>query len=163
MKCYTDMKQFTKKNRRIGGIMKKIKKKTYTEAFNTFKKTYKNTLDPKNFEHIGSTTINGILAKPILDVLYVTTTLPKKTLKKFSGNEKFSKCIHINNTWSIISGKDLNLHIVRKNSKKYNQLLKFKALLKNKKIRDEYIELKRKNKNAKNSDYKNDFFAKYID
>ena len=39
--------------------------------------------------------------------------------------------------------------------------MKFKAILKNKKIRDEYIELKRQNKNAKNSDYKNAFFAKY--
>ena len=39
--------------------------------------------------------------------------------------------------------------------------MKFKGLLKNKTIRDEYIELKRQNKNAKNSEYKNDFFAKY--
>ena len=163
MKCHTNMKQFTKKNKRVGGVMKKIHKKTYAKKFQSFKKTYaKNTtIKNVNFEHIGSTTVDGILAKPILDVMYVTNDTPKNYVQEFATNPIFRTCLHVNESWSIVSGKDMNLHIVRKNSKKYNNLMKFKAILKNKKIRDEYIELKRQNKNAKNSDYKNAFFAKY--
>ena len=163
MKCHNNMKQFTKKNKRVGGVMKKINKKTYAKKFHAFKKTFaKNrTIKNANFEHIGSTTVEGILAKPILDVMYVTNDTPKNHVQKFASNGKFEKCLHVNESWSIVSGKDMNLHIVRKNSKKYNNLMKFKALLKNKKIRDEYIELKCQNKNAKNSDYKDTFFAKY--
>lgn len=163
MKCYSNMKQYTKKNKRVGGVMKKINKKTYAKKFHAFKKTFAKirTIKNANFEHIGSTTIEGILAKPILDVMYVTDDTPKNHVQEFAANGKFEKCVHIDNTWSIISKKDTNLHIVRNKSKKHNNLMKFKAILKNKKIRDEYIELKRQNKNAKNSDYKNAFFAKY--
>jgi GrpB-like predicted nucleotidyltransferase (UPF0157 family) len=163
MKCHPNMKQFAKKNKRIGGVMKNINKKTFAKKFHAFKKTFAKNRSIKNanFEHIGSTTVHGILAKPILDVMYVTNDTPKNHVQEFASNDTFDKCLHIDNTWSIISRKDTNLHIVRNKSKKYNTIMKFKGLLKNKTIRDEYIELKRQNKNAKNSEYKNDFFAKY--
>jgi len=164
MRCYTNNKNFTKNNKTIGSIIKKINKKKFTKLFNKYKNSFKSQkIKPKNFVHIGSTTIDNILAKPLLDMMYVTDEHPKITLSEFKKmkDKNYTKCIHLNDTWSMIKSKKINLHIIRRNSAKHKNLLKFKKLLKSKKIRDEYIKLKKDNKHAKNSTYKNDFFKKY--
>lgn len=164
MRCYTNNKNFTKKNKNIGSILEKIDKKKFVKQFNKYKNSFKSKkIKPKNFVHIGSTTIDKILAKPWLDMMYVTDEQPKIILSEFKKmkDKKYKKCMHLNDDWSLIHSKKLNLHIIRRNSAKHKNLLKFKKLLKTKKIRDEYIKLKNDNKKAKNSTYKNDFFKKY--
>ena len=164
MRCYTDFKNFTKKNKDIGSMLQKINKKKFVKQFNKYKNSFKSKkIKPKNFVHIGSTTIDKILAKPILDIMYISEEQPKIILSEFKKmkDKKYNKCIHFNDKWSLIKSSKINLHIIAKNSKKYKNILKFKKLLKTKKIRDEYIKLKNNNKNAKNSTYKNKFFKKY--
>ena len=165
MRCYKKYKNYTKKNKNIGLILKQINKDKFVKKFKKFRSNFKTKkIKSKNFYHIGSTTINKILAKPILDVMYVTDEPTKTILTEFKKNKnskKIKKCIEFNKTWALINLNDINLHIVRRNSKKFKSLMKYKKLLKTKKIRDEYIKLKKDNINAKNSTYKNDFFKKY--
>lgn len=108
-------------------------------------------ISPSNIQHVGSTSIPGLVAKPILDVAVLVDSLEvvdgwRKSLQaigyQFKGIEKF-----LPDRRFFAKGPNSNrtvyLHIV--NRKEYYGLLKFRDTLRNSpKLVEEYSALKQK-------------------
>ncbi len=156
--------------------MKKYKfrkyKKNYPRLFEKEKKRLKKTFPDIEIEHIGSTAVESLGGKGIIDILI---SVPKKDLKnikdklvklKYSvsklGGGKNRISFYLNK--GIFKQRKIHLHLTSKNSKVHQEAIKFRdSLKKNKKLREKYsiikqeaVKLKKKGKEYR------DFKEKFI-
>jgi len=148
----------------------------YPQLFNKEKQKLRKII-PKNarIEHVGSSAIPGVGGKGIIDILIA---VKKEQLKKVRGILLNNNYLLMHNAPSRISfQKDygiwflkrrVHIHLTTPRSKTWNEHTIFKKnLLNNKKIREEYIKLKKKAvEKAKGTGkiykaYKNKFIKKY--
>ncbi|MFC4450545.1 GrpB family protein [Halorussus aquaticus] len=101
-------------------------------------------------EHIGSTAVPGLGAKPVIDVLAVVTDLPEVwgDLDKLSAGFGY-ELSHIPADWLFVqrtdgSGQQYNLHLVRESNDQWKDDLLFREYLRTyPDVRDEYETVKR--------------------
>ena len=102
-------------------------------------------------EHVGSTAISGVSAKPIIDIMIAVlkdseTKKVYNILKKAGYKNKGAQ--GVKGRKLFVKGPERKrthyLHVIKKISKEYNKLIFFRDYLKShKKARDEYNELKK--------------------
>ncbi len=100
------------------------------------------------YEHVGSTSIKGLAAKPIVDIAIGVSNLDQ--IDKYVDTLKSMYTVKYNNDSDeilLIKENDVEtfflIHILEKNSKRYKNLIKFRDILnKNPDIVKEYENLK---------------------
>jgi len=103
-------------------------------------------------EHIGSTAIPGVLAKPIIDIMIIVSK--DKEIKKIYnalGNAGYEDrgAQGVKGRRLFVKGPEKkrthHLHVVKKESSEYNKLMLFRDYLRScKKTREEYNEIKKR-------------------
>jgi len=156
--------------------MKKYKfkeyKKNYTELFEKEKKKLKNILPNANIEHIGSTAVEALGGKGVIDILI---SVPKKDIQivkdklinaKYilskTGGSKYRIAFHKES--GLLIRRRVHLALTHINSKIYRDAIRFRnTLRKDSKLRDKYSEIKQKaiTLGKRNKDYR-DFKEKFI-
>lgn len=140
--------------------MKKINEKVHIEKYNPQWVTYfqeeaqrihqaiSNT--KYHIEHIGSTSIRKMWAKPIIDILLGVDDFPPNqkfinSIEKL-GYEYMKEASHVDRLYFILrAGIDYNIHIVKFNNEIWNKDLQFRDFLRNNpNAVEEYSELKKK-------------------
>ena len=120
-------------------IMFEKEKKALNKIFNK---------DSFTIEHVGSTAVNGLMSKPIVDIAIGVNDL--KDLKKYKDKlEKIYTIKENTNNHEILLIKENEketfalIHIMPINSKRYQNMIKFRnILIKDQKILKEYENLK---------------------
>ena len=147
--------------------------KNYPKLFEKEKTKLKEIVPNAKIEHIGSTSVEGLGGKGIIDVLVVVPRKDfehvKKVLIKLN-YDTLSRNLHKDRISfykdsKILKKRRVHIHLTAKNSKVEKQAIKFRNLLrKNKKLRDKYSLLKQKaiKLGKKSKDYR-DFKYKFIE
>jgi GrpB-like predicted nucleotidyltransferase (UPF0157 family) len=122
----------------------------WKEMFNKEKEVLEKLIPNSVIEHVGSTSIPNLLAKPIIDIVVGLNNLNIDDIQ-----DKLKELYEIKyNTDEILLIKENNnetnylIHILDINSDRYKNMIKFRDLLiNNEKIRKEYEKLKIELKN----------------
>ncbi|UPV75707.1 GrpB family protein [Halorussus limi] len=125
---------------------------TWAETFEAERERLETFLESRTsrIEHVGSTAVEGLGAKPVIDVLAVVTDLPGAwgdldNLATFYGYE----LSHIPGDWLFLqrtddSGQLYNLHLIQESDDQWRDDLLFREYLRaNPDVRDEYEAVKR--------------------
>ena len=146
--------------------------RNYQKRFEREKLKLRKIIPNAEIEHIGSTAVNGLGGKGILDILI---SVPKKDInevkKGLAGlNYKLSRTagdkerIFFEKNCGLFKRKKIHLHLTPFNSKIYKDAVKFRdTLRKNPKLREEYSVIKQKavSLGKKDKSYR-DFKEKFI-
>ena len=126
----------------------------WKEMFNEEKKILQSIFGNVVIEHVGSTAVEDLLAKPIIDIAVALLKLNiSKVINKLDNYE-----IKYHDDEILLIKEENNetnylIHILDINSDRYKNMIKFRdILINNKKIRKEYEKLK---KDLKNKYYNN--------
>lgn len=147
-------------------IFKKYNK-NYKKLFENEKNKLFNLLPDCKIEHIGSTSVNGLGGKGIIDILVIVS---KNKLKKFEKLLLNNYCLMGIPENSRISFKNekVHIHLTFLNSKTYRNMIKFRENLRNNSnLVKKYENLKKKACNIANDDgrvyrsLKEDFIIKH--
>jgi GrpB-like predicted nucleotidyltransferase (UPF0157 family) len=137
--------------------MKKYKfvrfNKKYSKLFKKEKRKLLKFFPKAKIEHIGSTSIQGLGGKGIIDIMLAFPKSSwKKNFKKLI-KLKYSKKetggsndrIFFEKSYGFVKKRKVHLHLTYINSKTYNDALKFRTILrKNKDLKDKYSKIKQK-------------------
>ena len=148
-------------------------KKKYPRLFEKEKRKLMKILPNVKIEHIGSTAIEGLGGKGILDIMIIASKKDINKLKKklIKTNYKFKESggdknrIFFYRDGKVLKKRRFHIHLTFENSKIQKQAIKFRdTLRKNKKLREEYSKIKQKaiKLSKEKQDYR-DFKKSFID
>ena len=147
--------------------------KNYLKLFEKEKAKLEKIVPNAKIEHVGSTAVEGLGGKGIIDILvsvpkkdleHVKKTLIKLNYYTLSRNLHKDRISFYKDS-KILKKRRVHIHLIFKNSKIEKQAIKFRNLLrKNKKLRDKYSLLKQEaiKLGKKRKDYR-DFKYKFIE
>ncbi len=147
--------------------------KNYPKLFEKEKEKLKKIIPSAKIEHVGSTAVDGLGGKGIIDIL---VSVPKKDLTRVKNNLIKSNYYNLSRAWrkdrisfykdsKLLKKRRVHIHLTFKNSKIEKQAIKFRDLLrKNKKLRNKYSSVKEKaiKLKKKSKDYR-DFKYNFIE
>ncbi len=126
----------------------------WKEMFDNEKKILSNIFPNSVIEHVGSTAVKGLLAKPIIDIAVGLNSLNiDNVIDKLNDYE-----IKYNSDEILLIKEENNetnylIHVLDINSDRYKNMIRFRdILINNSKIRKEYEELKINLKNKYSND-----------
>lgn len=147
--------------------------KNYPKLFEKEKAKLEKIVPNAKIEHIGSTSVEGLGGKGLIDIL---VSVPKKDLESVKkvliklnyytlSRNRHKDRISFYKDSKILKKRRVHIHLTYKNSKVEKQAIKFRNLLrKNKRLRDKYSSLKQKaiKLGKKRKDYR-DFKYNFIE